>query len=638
MQSLRKMISRYLTIITAGMITVIIIVSFAVNMLSAQNEARSAAESVLIQIEQLLSENQKDLEKVEQEYKQTSLNHARAVAYMIQKNPECVEDVEELRKFASYVGVDEIHIFDNEGRIYAGTHPEFFDITFYSGEQMEYFLPMLTNKELEMVQDITPNTAQNKPMQYSAVWGENKEFIVQVGVEPVDVAKVTEKNELSYIFSLLRVNEGVDYFAIDTATQTVAGATKEELVGKEVSQIGLKMSEVVKDKDGFHASINGKNSFVVFKNVGDTLIGRSVKCTVLYSNVPAALLGLAICCILMGIIQVIGTIKYLNAYVVEGINEVNDKLEKISGGKLTEVVNVRKSAEFVELSQYINDMVRNLMAGNKRLSYVLSKTHMLIGAYEYNDLTKRVVVTDQVQKILELTDDEMEVLVGDKKEFKTYINHVQRYSYGGEENIYIYKRYSEKFVRIEELYEHGKMFGIMIDVSDEIHKRMQIEAERDVDLLTGLYNRRGLENQLKWLFSEPERIGHGAIIMLDADGLKEINDQYGHDNGDIYLRKIANIIKGFGANESISSRQGGDEYVLVLYNYANEEELLNTIGVLEHIQSSSTVFLKGGLEVPLKFSFGYSLIGNRTDYLQMMHEADEKMYTSKRIRKGKKKS
>lgn len=638
MQSLRKMISRYLTIITAGIITVIIIVSFAVNMLSAQNEARSAAESVLIQIEQLLSENQKDLEKVEREYKQTSLNHARAVAYMIQKNPECVEDVEELRKFASYVGVDEIHIFDNEGRIYAGTHPEFFDITFYSGEQMEYFLPMLTNKELEMVQDITPNTAQNKPMQYSAVWSENKEFIVQVGVEPVEVAKVTEKNELSYIFSLLRVNEGVDYFAIDTATQTVAGATKEELVGKEVSQIGLKMSEVVKDKDGFHASINGKNSFVVFKNVGDTLIGRSVKCTVLYSNVPAALLGLVICCVLMGILQVIGTIKYLNAYVVEGINEVNDKLEKISGGKLTEVVNVRKSAEFVELSQYINDMVRNLMAGNKRLSYVLSKTHMLIGAYEYNDLTKRVVVTDQVQKILELTDDEMEVLVGDKKEFKTYINHVQRYSYGGEENIYIYKRYSEKFVRIEELYEHGKMFGIMIDVSDEIRKRMQIEAERDVDLLTGLYNRRGLENQLKRLFSEPDRIGHGAIIMLDADGLKEINDQYGHDNGDIYLRKIANIIKGFGVNESISSRQGGDEYVLVLYNYANEEELLNTIGILEHIQSSSTVFLKGGLEVPLKFSFGYSLIGNRTDYLQMMHEADEKMYTSKRIRKGKKKS
>jgi diguanylate cyclase (GGDEF)-like protein len=248
------------------------------------------------------------------------------------------------------------------------------------------------------------------------------------------------------------------------------------------------------------------------------------------------------------------------------------------------------------------------------------------------------VVTDQVQKILELTDDEMEVLVGDKKEFKTYINHVQRYSYGGEENIYIYKRYSEKFVRIEELYEHGKMFGIMIDVSDEIRKRMQIEAERDVDLLTGLYNRRGLENQLKRLFSEPGRIGHGAIIMLDADGLKEINDQYGHDNGDIYLRKIANIIKGFGVNESISSRQGGDEYVLVLYNYANEEELLKTIGVLEHIQNSSTVFLKEGLEVPLKFSFGYSLIGNRTDYLQMMHEADEKMYTSKRIRKGKKKS
>ncbi|MBR3824870.1 MAG: diguanylate cyclase [Lachnospiraceae bacterium] len=509
MQNLKSKISRYMTIITVGIISVIIVVSFLVSMLSAQSNARKEAKYLLKQIEQLFEENQQDLSEV--------------------------------------------------------------------------------------------------------------------------------KEELFNDFSLLRINEGVDYLAIDAKTETVIGATDSTLVGKAVSQTGLKMSKIIKDKNGFHARYGEGKSFIVFKRVGDTWIGRGVRNKVLYDNVPGNVFGLAVCCILMGIVQVFCITKYLNAQVVEGIHEVNKKLELISNGKLTENVSVKNSSEFVELSQYINDMVRNLMAGNRRLSYVLSKTHMQIGAYEYNDLIKRVVVTEQIAQILELKDEEMEVLVSDKNEFKKYINHVQRYIYDAENNIYHYRRYHEKYIRIEELYEHGKMFGVMIDMTDEILRRKQIEEERDVDLLTGLYNRRGLENRLYELFSMPERIGHGAIIMIDADGLKEINDRYGHDNGDIYLKKMGNIIKGFGVNESIASRQGGDEYVLVLYDYASEKELMNTIGTLEHIQNNSIVHLNEGQDVPLKFSFGYTIIGERTDYLAMMHEADEKMYESKRIRKGKKK-
>jgi diguanylate cyclase (GGDEF)-like protein len=230
----------------------------------------------------------------------------------------------------------------------------------------------------------------------------------------------------------------------------------------------------------------------------------------------------------------------------------------------------------------------------------------------------------------------MEVLVSDKNEFKTYINYIRRYVFDEEENIYYYKRYSEKYIRVEELYENAKSFGVIVDVTDEIIKRKQIEEERDRDLLTGLYNRRGLESQLEKLFMYPERLGYGAIIMIDADGLKGINDKYGHEEGDTYIRKIGNIIKGFGINEALASRQGGDEFVLVLYEYSNEEELINTIDTLEYIQNNSTAHLGNGQDVSLKFSFGYTIFNNRSDYLEMMKEADEKMYNDKRKRKEKK--
>lgn len=85
-----------------------------------------------------------------------------------------------------------------------------------------------------------------------------------------------------------------------------------------------------------------------------------------------------------------------------------------------------------------------------------------------------------------------------------------------------------------------------------------------MDALTGLYNRRGLDARLERLFAEPEKLGHYAVVMIDADGLKGINDTYGHDKGDEYLRKIADTINAFDPGNSLAARQGGDEFVLFL--------------------------------------------------------------------------
>ena len=73
-------------------------------------------------------------------------------------------DVEELQKIADLILVDEIHLFDKNGYIYSGTLPKYYGFSFDSGEQMEYFKPMLTDKKLTMCQDVTPNTAEGKEL------------------------------------------------------------------------------------------------------------------------------------------------------------------------------------------------------------------------------------------------------------------------------------------------------------------------------------------------------------------------------------------------------------------------------------------------------------------------------------------
>ena len=83
--------------------------------------------------------------------------------------------------------------------------------------------------------------------------------------------------------------------------------------------------------------------------------------------------------------------------------------------------------------------------------------------------------------------------------------------------------------------------------------------------------------------------------MVDADNLKVINDTYGHDKGDIYLKKISGVLKHLGSRKNIVARFGGDEFVLFLYEYDTETELKNTINALEYIQNHSTAHLDKNL-------------------------------------------
>lgn len=255
---------------------------------------------------------------------------------------------------------------------------------------------------------------------------------------------------------------------------------------------------------------------------------------------------------------------------------------------------------------------------------------MYMGVYEYNEQMQSVRITEYVPQILALGQEEAKRLTADSSAFRNFIDSLRKHPVPEEANIYEVKN---QYVKLEEVRENDEIFGVVIDVTDEIMKRKQIEVERDIDLLTGLYNRRGLEMKLNGLFAEPEKLGHSAVVMIDADNLKVINDTYGHEMGDVYLQKVSELISSRKAHGSIAARLGGDEFVLFLYQYEDEKELTDAIHNLETLQESSPAALGDNVSVPLRFSMGYSLTGEHMDYQSLLKEADEKMYENKRERK-----
>ena len=618
--------------ITFILIGIILVVLACIQLLTEQRRSVDDSMRTLHRIENLLTENQKELEDIQLEYSETCLKKAETVSHIIESTPQVMDDPEELKRIAEMVQIDEIHLFDKTGRIFSGTHPQYYDLTLDSGEQIKFFKPMLTDKSLKLVQDITPNTAEEKPMQYSAIWSESGEIIVQIGMEPVNVLKVTEKNELSYIFPLFRINPDVNFYAIDSETNKILGSTDMAAIDLNAVDIGFNMDRVKNDPDGFHNNIKGIVSFCVFKEHDGDYIGCVVPIGNIYRRLPTTIFWIALSLLTMAFILVKVVLHYMNKYVVGGIHDVNEKLLAISEGNLNIQVDVKSSKELAELSEYINMMVKSLLENSKRISYILSKTNLYIGTYEYSGKTSGVHYTGYIPLLLGADSDEEKKALKAVQNFRLRIDSVRSNPVSDEENIYLA---NNRYIRIEEDENNGVVFGVMVDVTDEMKKRKELERERDIDALTGLYNRRGLDSHLEELMANPDELGHSAVIMIDADGLKGINDTYGHEKGDIYLKKIANIINNFGIKNSLAARQGGDEYILFLYGYDSNEELTRTIETLQYIQSNSTASLSKEITVPLRFSMGCCIVQDNHDIQTLFKLADEKMYKNKMERKSR---
>ena len=182
-----------------GLILVALVIQMAIlNWINNRNISKMS-EVLLDRVVNVIEKNEQDEKDMIASLKEDYIVRAKAVAYIINANPEAEKDVDELKKIAKLMAVDEIHLLDATGKIYSGTIPEYYGYSFDSGEQMEYFKPMLEDKTLTMCQDVTPNTSEGKKIMYAITWDETGTRMIQVGIEPVRLLNEVKQNEISSI-------------------------------------------------------------------------------------------------------------------------------------------------------------------------------------------------------------------------------------------------------------------------------------------------------------------------------------------------------------------------------------------------------------------------------------------------------
>jgi diguanylate cyclase (GGDEF)-like protein len=156
----------------------------------------------------------------------------------------------------------------------------------------------------------------------------------------------------------------------------------------------------------------------------------------------------------------------------------------------------------------------------------------------------------------------------------------------------------------------------------------ELQKTACTDPLTGLLNRRGLDD----LLSHPEQIRAGCLVMIDVTDLKVLNDQHGHEIGDVALRLLARALRNqFRVTDPIF-RLGGDEF-LVLMPAGSTEELVRRMLSLD--QSLRGHRLSGQHSpIDVHVAWGIASYTSTETLTQAMTTADESMYIQKKIRKG----
>lgn len=366
MPTIKSIVVKNMRIITLIMVVIILFLSTFIQILSMRQTARQNATQIFSQVEQIIDENSSELEQVQKEYEAMCLDDARTIAYILEYNPEARSSQEELKKIAKNAEVDEIHIFDKSGVIVAGTHPEYFGYSFDSGGQISFFKPLLTDKSLELVQEITPNTAEGKLVQYSALWSEDGKFILQIGMYPSSVLRATKKNELSYIFSLLRTGVGYSLYAINPDTAKVVGATSVSDVNKDVTEIGLRMEEL-EPGNIFHAKVNQVSCHCFIQEIGGNFIVWTYPLSEFVKSILINEFLLLIGLLVISQILVNVVTSTMNRTVIYPIKKTNECLRSIQDGNLNTKADTKDSREFSELSAHINSMVDSLLQSSEKL-------------------------------------------------------------------------------------------------------------------------------------------------------------------------------------------------------------------------------------------------------------------------------
>ena len=181
--------------------------------------------------------------------------------------------------------------------------------------------------------------------------------------------------------------------------------------------------------------------------------------------------------------------------------------------------------------------------------------------------------------------------------------------------------------------ESGGWLSTHDDVTEMWTLQQEVEHMAYHDQLTGIGNRRLLEDRLQAACAEAKEGRESVLVLIDLDGFKAVNDEHGHQVGDKLLQAVAERLME-NAGDAFAARLGGDEFAVLLPARQEDRGVSATARCL--IDGLQKPYDIGGIKLDCGASAGLTLIVRETGSMdQAIGEADKALYMSKRSGKGR---
>lgn len=295
--------------------------------------------------------------------------------------------------------------------------------------------------------------------------------------------------------------------------------------------------------------------------------------------------------------------------------------------------------ELDRFSSAFTQLGREVLDTSTKFLRIMDMASVELGGYELRSAPDSIYVTDNFFDLLGMPGVDADDLTA--QSFRELLQRFERscpHSPAPDGAMLYHIRLpsdKERYLRIETTHEDGTQVGLAEDVTANTLEKLRIEHERDYDTLTDLYNRRAFRRICAEFFCSPEKLGHAALLMFDLDNLKQINDTFGHDWGDEYIRRTGECFAKNAPARTVCARISGDEFNALFYGYNDQDTLRADICALKAALEQSVVQLPSGRELRVSVSGGVAWYPeSSTNLITLRKYADFAMYQVKHSRKG----
>ncbi len=565
--------------------------------------ARSSTEAYLSQVISILDSNKKEeltlLSSVKADYRIL----AQAVAYYIDIDPNLLDDPNEMKKLASLLAIDEIHVINETGTIIAGTNPQYYGYNFDSGEQISYFKPMLTDKSLTLCQDLTPNTADGRLMMYAATWNEEGSFIVQIGVEPTRLIDLFESNEIENVAKDMAFTEDTILFIADRKTGYIKGTSDLEYLTlnlQDLTDINIFSYEELTSLSNVSLQNKFSNYYCSITSYEDYIVAIYMSHSTYTDSTLASLLIVTVYLVLASIIIL---------FIVRRLFETREQS--------MEHLQIFASMSEIYYSLHLIDLDKNVAVEYTAKNQV--KENFESGNTKQADKTMEKIMhatmsDDYLERGIHFSD--ITTLKERMKNKKTISAELLGRNVGWIRMV---------FITITEKDGIPSKVICATQIIDEEKKMTESLYQKSyTDELTKCFNRRAYDNDILTYLDHSEYTDF-AYVSLDLNGLKTVNDTLGHEAGAELIRGgVECMNESFGSHGKIY-RIGGDEFVALLFVDGDLMKLL-TDDFDRKINN-----WHGELVKNLSISYGYVLSSEARgkSMAEIANLADKRMYESK---------